>query len=256
VDGSTSVYPMLSGAAKKLATEHPGYDVEVRESSSGDGIRRFIAGEIDIAATSRPPKEGEYAAAVERNRPLYLTNVAFDAVVVIVHPSNPIANLREAQLRALFFDGNLRDWAALTDGQKTGAVHVYAASAKQSGLTDFLAHHVTGKSDTPLVPGAKGVSKDPELIAAVADDPDGISIAALGRGADPGSRVKIVDIESVKPSERSVLMTDYPLSRRVYVISNGRPQGVEREFIGYLMGIKGQTAARENGLVPVALELQ
>lgn len=254
IDGAVALTPMLVAAAHQLAADRAAYDVEVHESSSGDGIKRFIAGDIDIAATGRGPKDAEYESSVEKNRDLYLTNVAFDGVVVIVHPGNPVEDLTEAQLRAVFFDGSTTDWAQLSGGKKTGGIHVYAAPATQSGVTDYLAHHLTGKGDSPLVAGARGVKTDLDLIDAVAGDPDGISIASLGRASSAAGRVKVATINGIQASERTVLRAEYPLWRRAYVITNGRPQGADRDFVAYLMSPPGQRIARQVGLVPVALE--
>ena len=245
---------MLADAAKQLATDRATYDVEVRMSSSGDGIKRFIAGDVNIAASSRGPKEAEYKGSAEKNRNLHLTNVAFVGLVVIVHPGNPVEDFTQAQLRAVFFEGSTTDWAQLSGGKKTGRIHVYAAPAKQSGLTVILAHRVTGKSDSPLVAGAKAVKTDPDLIEAVAGDPDGISIAELGRATSAAGRVKVATIDGIRATERSVLKAEYPLGRKVYLITNGRPRGAERDFIVYLMSPPGQRIAGQVGMVPVALE--
>src|SRR5262245_11055545 len=218
VDGSSTLNPMLVAAARRLAAEQPTYDIEVRQSSSGEGIKRFIAGSIPVAASSRGPKEAEYSQAAKNGRQLHLTTVAYDGLVVIVHRDNPVREFTEAQLRAVFFDGSATDWAQLGGGRKTGPVRVYAAPATQSGLTDFLAHRVTGKSDTPLVASAQSRKTDPDLIQAVADDPDGISIAALGRATSAAGRITVATISGVTPSERTVLKTEYPMARRVYVI--------------------------------------
>lgn len=66
IDGSTTLNPMLVETAKVYGAAR----VEVRQSSSGDGIKRFIAGSIDMAAVSRAPKDAEYAAAAKAHRQL------------------------------------------------------------------------------------------------------------------------------------------------------------------------------------------
>lgn len=170
-----------------------------------------------------------------------------------MHPTNPLTDLDESKLKATFFDGSTADWSQLTQGTRRGPIHVYAAPAVQSGLTDFLAHRVTGKADTPLVASAEGVTTDVELLDKVASDPDGISIAAFGRAVAAGGRVKILTVDGIAPSERTVLRTEYPMARKVYVVSDGPPRGAQRDLVTFLVGRKGQEMARRVGLVPVAL---
>ncbi len=53
------------------------------------------------------------------------------------------------------------------------------------------------------------------------------------------------------PTVENVINKTYPLSRPLYLYTDGEPQGVVKLFIDFTLGPVGQTQFTETGFVPV-----
>jgi len=53
------------------------------------------------------------------------------------------------------------------------------------------------------------------------------------------------------PSEENVIAGTYPISRPLFMITNGFPEGVVRKFILFVLSDEGQKLVEEAGYVPV-----
>ncbi len=89
--------------------------MEVDSTSSGPGIDALIAGEADIAMSSRGAKPDEVRALLAQGRGNLLDVsqeyiVAVDSVLMIVHESNPINELSRNQLRDIYA-GRISNWS-------------------------------------------------------------------------------------------------------------------------------------------------
>ena len=82
VAGSTTVRPFAQAAAEAYRRAHPGAMVLVAGGGSGEGLRRLLAGEADVAMASRPVTQAERKklAAMGATRRV----VGLDGVVVVV----------------------------------------------------------------------------------------------------------------------------------------------------------------------------
>ena len=79
---------------------------------SGNGIKSIIDGTTDIADASRFIKDKEVALAVEKGVYPVPFGVAYDCIVPVVHPSNPIGNLTIDQLKGIY-QGKIKNWKEL-----------------------------------------------------------------------------------------------------------------------------------------------
>ncbi|KPQ43595.1 MAG: phosphate ABC transporter substrate-binding protein, PhoT family [Candidatus Methanoperedens nitroreducens] len=65
------------------------------------------------------------------------------------------------------------------------------------------------------------------------------------------SDVKVVKVNGVAPTQQTILDTSYLLSRKMYMITDGAPVGLEREFISFILSEKGQNIVQKEGFIPV-----
>jgi len=85
VDGSSTVYPIQEAVAEAWLDERGGR-VVIGVSGTGGGFSKFCRGELDITGASRPIKPSERALCASNGITFVELPVAYDGVVVVVHP--------------------------------------------------------------------------------------------------------------------------------------------------------------------------
>ena len=102
VTGSSSVFPVMEKLAEAYMAVRPEVSVVVQISDSTTGIRDAANGLCDLGMTSRP-LTAEEADAVQA------IPVALDGIAVIVHPKNPVNELKSWQVYSIY-TGSVTKW--------------------------------------------------------------------------------------------------------------------------------------------------
>jgi phosphate transport system substrate-binding protein len=55
----------------------------------------------------------------------------------------------------------------------------------------------------------------------------------------------------VEPTVNNVLSGEYPLSRSLYMITNGQPDGLAKDYLAFILSPEGQGMLATEGFVPV-----
>ena len=97
VIGSTSVEPLM----QKFIDTYTEAQVEMQAPGSSQGIAAAQDGTADIGMSSRELKEEETG--------LTATTIAYDGIVAVVNPNNPVNDLTKDQL-AKIFSGEITNW--------------------------------------------------------------------------------------------------------------------------------------------------
>src|SRR5215831_5251980 len=103
MSGSTSVYPLAALLATKYHQLHGSVGFRIAQGGSDIGIDDVAHGRVTIGDASRDPEPG-----VDPHG-LVFTKIARDGVCVITNRSNPIHNLSQGQVQAIFA-GRVRNW--------------------------------------------------------------------------------------------------------------------------------------------------
>src|SRR6056297_3000768 len=112
IKGSTTVLPIAQAGAEKFMEANSDVKVSVSGGGSGNGIKALIDGTTDIADASRFIKQKEVELAVSKGRYPVPFGVAYDSMIPVVHPSNPIDNLSLKQLKNIY-EGKVENWKEL-----------------------------------------------------------------------------------------------------------------------------------------------
>jgi phosphate transport system substrate-binding protein len=262
VEGSTTLYPAMRHVAERFMAEHPGIDVLTGKSSSSEGLTMLLHGSVDAATSSRPPTPQELERARKQGLVLKPYQVGYDAIVVIVHPHRfaGAPELSLGQVRDIFLGGGLRDWSRLAGDAAAGtpgvapgdaAINVYVREPAQSGTALAFVEMLAGDWQTSFIDGARLMTGEDDMIAAVAADPDGIGFAPIG---DVDERVRAVALSSdgsraIVPSAQSIRDLSYPLRRNLYLVTRGTPRGDLNLFLRFVLGAAGQAALASAGVL-------
>ena len=103
VGGSSSVTPIMEKLKEAYVALNPTATIELQQSDSTAGMTSTIDGAYDIGMASRELKDSEKAE-------LTGTQIAIDGIAVIVNPENPVSDLSQEAVRAIF-TGETTNWA-------------------------------------------------------------------------------------------------------------------------------------------------
>lgn len=247
ITGSAPMYPAIQQAAYDYMDSHPGDKITVyTDDDTTRGIEELLAGEITVCDSTRPPTDREYQAAKVKGLDLHMTQIASDAVCVLVNQANPVDNLSMAQLNDIFFTGKITDWGQLTNFTYNGTIDVYAVNSSVSGVSSQFNLAVAGNPASSYVPGYRHKLTDADINAGVASDRAGISFASLEYA---NSKVKVVSVNGVYPAKKTVQDTTYPLSLHLYMITCDKPEGLAKDFINYVLSAEGQKIVGDSGFI-------
>jgi phosphate transport system substrate-binding protein len=222
------------------------FEVQIRAHGSSTGFVDLLAGAADLAMSSRPAS----AAEIERGKVLGALDspqqeavIALDGVAVIVHPDNPLRELRLPQLQAVF-SGAVRDWSQL--GRRGGAIRVHARDANSGTFETFRTLVLV---DTALRSDALRYESTRELAQAVRSDPDAIGFVGLA-GIGETRALAVTDAgEALTPTPFSVAVEDYALSRRLYLYRAENAAEHARAFVAFALSPAGQRVVDDTGFI-------
>lgn len=240
VEGSTTVLPIAQKAAEVFMQKNRGADISVRGGGSGVGIASLIDGSCDIANSSRAIRESELEKAAARGKDIVAHVIAMDGIAVIVHPSNRIKGLTKKQIKDIY-TGKISNWMQLGgDNQKIVVVSRDTASGT------FEAFGELALDKQKVRPDALMQASNQAVASVVARTPGAIGYVGLGF---LGPNVKAVEVDGVMPSQETVLTGKYPISRPLFMYTNGKPKGLAKEFIDFVRSPEGQKLVEEDGFV-------
>lgn len=245
IQGSTTVLPLVQILAEEYLEAHPEMDISVSGGGSGVGITALLDGVVDIAMSSREAKEKEVTAFQEKGKELIPVIIAYDAIAVIVHPTNPVSNLTLETLQKIY-SGEITNWQEL-GGAKMPIVPISRDFA--SGTFEVFNKVVLkGKEVTPK---ALMLISNLAILQEVSSSPGCIGYVGLGYVRES---VKVVALDGVLPSWDTVRTRKYPLSRPLYLYLDRPPEGAIKDFLNFVLSEEGQRIVAETGFIPVLEE--
>lgn len=245
--GSTTVLPIAAHAAEEFTKLFPEIEVSVFGGGSGVGIAALIDGTTDIALASRAMKPNEWEKALERGIYPYHFWVAQDGIAIVVHPSNPLERLLIEDIKAIY-TGQINNWKEL-GGPDLEIVVVSRDTA--SGTYETFKKMVLGGER--MRPDVIFVPSNAAMAATVAATPGAVGYIGMGYITES---IKVLAVahegeEFMVPEVESVRMGIYPLSRPLFMITNGFPTGAIQKFISFILSDQGQSIVEAEGFVSI-----
>ena len=243
VEGSDTMVNLSNSWAEQFMTENPSVNIAVKGGGSGNGIAALINGTADFANASREMKDEEIEQAKANNINPIETAVALDGIAVVVNPANGVKGLTPDQLGKIY-RGEITNWK---DVGGADAAIVLLSRDSSSGTYEYFKEAVVGKE--------KNYAKAAKLLPstqAIVDETKGneAAIGYVGVGYVTPD-VKVLEIDGVAASVATVLDNSYPISRKLYMYSNGDPSGAGKAFVDWILGAAGQKVVEDEGFVPL-----
>ena len=240
IKGSTTVLPVAQVMAEVFMDRNPDVDISVQGGGSGVGIASLIDGTTDIADSSRKIKDKEIAKAKEKGITPHEIVIAMDGIAVIVHPSNIISYLSREQIKAIY-TGKVSNWAEI--GGEDGKIVVVS---RDTSSGTFEAFENLALDKEKVRPDALTTASNQAVVMTVASSPNAIGYAGLGYLS---KKVKPLRVNKVECTRETILSGAYPLSRPLFMYTNGSPEGKIKQFVDFILSEEGQKLVEEEGFV-------
>jgi phosphate transport system substrate-binding protein len=199
----------------------------------------------DIGTSSRAAKRSEITAARLKGVMLTAITVCYDGMAIVVNENSPIDSLSLHQVEQIF-TGDIDDWAALCPMR--GKISIYTRNTASGTYQDFKAYAMRRRD---YAPQSQKLAGNEQIASEVAKNPNGIGYVGLAYINTPG--LKVIKVDGVLPTVQTVNNKDYPLSRPNFFYTNGKTEGIAREFIEFTLSPKGQQIVQRVGFVPLHL---
>jgi len=244
VDGSTTVGPIAKAFAEFYMKQHPGVNITVSESGSGNGAKSLINGSCQVATMSRIMKQNEYEAAVHSEVLPISFVVALDGIAMIVHPGNPVKGLTMEQVKSVY-TGKIKNWNQL--GGPNVPLVIISRDTNSGTYETFETRVLKGEK---IVKNCEYVGSNGAIRQRVQSTPAAIGYVGIGF---IDNTVKALPVNGVSPSPETVKDGSYPIGRPLYMYTNDYPKmGSDLYlFVNLYLTKKGQEIIEETGFIPV-----
>jgi len=228
ISGSSTVYPFSVAAIEAYKSKAPrGVNFKATAVGTSAGFRDFCSGKLSIAAASRPINSAELKRCAAAGVRFIELPVAFDAITVVVNPSNSFAKqISTAQLRTLWnkqAQGKIQRWSQVNPAWPNTAIKL-CGPGQDSGTYDTFNKAINGNTSDSRQDYTAS-EDDNVLVACVAKNPGALGYFGYDYYQANRNRLRALAVQgttgTVLPSVESVQASRYlPLSRPLFFYVN------------------------------------
>lgn len=242
VNGSTTVLPAMQKISENFM-KNSDIKVSISGGGSGHGIKALMDKTTDVAMSSRDIKPAEAENVKKTGGEAVRYVVAIDAIVPVVHPKNAVKDLSLDQIRDIYA-GRITNWKEV--GGADARITVVSRDSSSGTFETWESLVMKGErvQQRALLQASNGA-----VLQTVAKNPNAIGYVGLGYLVKD---IKALDIGGVKATMKTAETRTWPLSRELYLFTNGKPAGDTKALIDFALSAEGQVSVKEVGFVPVA----
>ncbi len=219
-----------------------GIHVELEGGGATKGIRKIAERQVDFAGSCRfrVDQDGISSSLIQFNP------VAWDALTVVVHKSNPVESITIDQLRDVFL-GKISNWSDL--GGPNQPLELLIRNGKISGVGHTVRKLLFGDDDINFKGSASYKSSGP-LEKAVVENPNAIAVSGISSARKRD--FKILKLEGKDPNYANIKDGKYLLYRPLYIVTNRKSENLRevKSFLNFAHSREGRDIIRKNGVVP------
>lgn len=248
IKGSDTVLPLSQKEAESYMKTNPSATITVTGGGSGVGLSSLIAGTTDIAQASRKIKFSEKQKLQENGKTAKEVIIAYDALAVVVHPTNKVSQLTREQLEGIF-TGKIKNWKEV--GGDDMKIIPYARETS-SGTYEFFRESVLKNKN--FMNGIMSMPATGAIIQSVSQTKGAIGyvglaylnkdVKALKASYDQGRTY-------IQPSVANAKNKTYPIVRPLYYYYEAKSETKVKPFIDYILSTDGQKIVSEIGFITV-----
>jgi phosphate transport system substrate-binding protein len=248
IKGSDTCLPLTQKEAEVYMKKNAGSSIMVTGGGSGVGLAALQTGTTDIAQSSRKMKLDEKMKMQDAGKTFVETIIAYDALAVIVNPSNKVNQLTREQVESIY-TGKVTNWKEV--GGDDMPIVLYSRESS-SGTFEFFKEHVLNKKNfapTALLMPATGA-----IVQSVSQTKGAIGYVGLAYLESDVKALKISYDKGatfVAPTVDNAMNKSYPITRPLYYYYLNTTEKAVKPFVDFILSTEGQGVVREVGYVPV-----
>ncbi len=247
IKGSDTVLPLAQKEAEAFGKK-TGKSVTVIGGGSGVGIAALLEGTTEIAMASRSMKFDEKAKCQEAGKSIVEKIIAYDALAVVINPSNGVVKLTRQQLEDIF-TGKVTNWKQV--GGADLKITPYSRETS-SGTYEFFKEHVLKNKN--YMSSILSMPATGAIIQSVSQTKGAIGYVGL---AYLNSSVKAVHVSFdgknfVEPSLKTAMNKTYPIVRPLFFYYEKSKEKNYLPLVNFVLSAEGQAIVDKVGYVPLA----
>ena len=232
--GSSTVFPLSERMKQRFEEEGFAGNLTIDSIGSGAGIERFcVAGETDIANSSRKIKDSEIESCAGIGRTVVEFQVGIDALAVVVSSENDfLTDVTKTELAQLF--STAVNWSDVRAEWPAEPIQRFSPGT-DSGTFDYFVESVMGpafpnaEGKPDLAAGEKAILEsagtqfsedDNVLVQGVEGSPYAIGYFGYAYYQENASSLKALSVDSIAPNAETAESGEYPISRPLYIYSS------------------------------------
>ncbi len=246
IKGSDTVLPLAQKEAEVFGKKS-GKAVTVIGGGSGVGFAALLEGTTDIAMASRKMKFDEKVKCQEAGRSIVEKIIAYDALAVIVNPSNPVSKLTRAQLEGIF-TGKITNWKEV--GGADLKIIPYSRETS-SGTYEFFKEHILLNKN--YVKSILSMPATGAIVQSVSQTKGAIGYVGLAY-IEKSTKALSVSFDGktfVAPSMATAKNKTYPVIRPLFFYYDKKLESKNAPFVNFVLSAEGQAIVEKVGYVPL-----
>jgi len=229
IGGSSTVFPIMMEALTAFREAGNKTTIDLKETGTSDGFRRFCAGKLEIVNASRPISSKELKACSSKGIIFIELPIAFDALTIVVHPSNTwakqISTKELARLWGRQAEGKINRWNDVNLDWPDRPIKL-CGPGKESGTYDYFNKAINGSPENSRQDYTSS-EDDNVIVKCVATNPNALGYFGLSYYKANQDKLRALAIVTpsgtVNPSVASVQAGRYvPLSRPLFIYINDK----------------------------------
>lgn len=227
------------GALAEAYEKKTGVKIGLAGGGATKGIRDVSDQAADIGGSCRHKLTG-----VPEEADVKLTPVAWDAIVVITHRSNPVKNITLDDLESVF-SGEILNWQEL--GGLNAPIDLVAREGKTSGVGRMVRELVFSDPEMDFPPHTMRLRSSGPVEKHV--ETHETALAFTGVSSARKRNVGFMGINGVLPTYENISSGTYPLYRPLYLTSRKDSPQTVNDFIRFALKPEGQAIVKAQGTV-------
>jgi phosphate transport system substrate-binding protein len=259
-----SLFPIIEAEREAFEYIYPKAKLNIIYTNETDAMQLVCNDSARLAIVTRELNVDEKANFdLVKIKPRY-TDIAYDAIGVIVNNNNPKNVFTKEQLGAIL-SGEIQQWNQLDKSLPAQPIQVVFDSPKSGAIRMLKDSVMNGKA---LGKNCFAVKSNPEVMKYVSENKNAIGLIGVAwiSDQDDSSSVKFTqqikvcelvpehpetaEAPAMKPFQAYIALKQYPLWRKVMIVSRETRMGLGTGFASYIASDKGQRIILKSGLVP------